>query len=95
MSSASTKERCVMCSKLTDYDITTHIDLRHGYVEGMGQLCFSCYTGSSRNSISVDERTIMDTPNDMELGSKIRRVFYEAKGVPLPKDPKWEKISIR
>jgi hypothetical protein len=37
----------------------------------------------------------MDTPNDMELGGKIRRMLYESKGIPLPKDPKWEKISPR
>jgi hypothetical protein len=31
----------------------------------------------------------------MELGGKIRRMLYESKGIPLPKDPKWEKISPR
>lgn len=95
MSNASNKDRCVMCSKPTEYDITTHIDIRYGYIEGMGQLCFNCYTGSSRNSFTVDERTVMDTPNDMELGNKIRRMLYESKGIPTPKDPKWEKISTR
>lgn len=95
MSNVSTKERCVMCSDLTDYDITTHIDLRHGYIEGMGQLCYSCYTGSTRKSFLIDQRTVMETPNDMELGSKVRRIFYESHGIPMPEDVGWERIQIR
>jgi hypothetical protein len=37
------KERCVICDKETNYDIETHIDQRHCYVEGAGQLCSECY----------------------------------------------------
>ena len=38
------KDRCVMCSKKTEYDIHTHTDLRFGYVDGAGQMCKPCYT---------------------------------------------------
>jgi hypothetical protein len=34
---------------------------------------------SSRNLITVDERTILDTPNNEELGAKVRRRYYESK----------------
>ena len=37
------KDRCVMCSKKTEYDIHTHIDLREHYIEGAGQLCLDCF----------------------------------------------------
>jgi hypothetical protein len=37
------KEKCVMCGCTTDYDFERHIDYRYGYVEGVGQLCKSCY----------------------------------------------------
>ncbi len=39
------KDLCIMCGKETAYDFETHIDYRIGYVEGAGQLCYSCYTG--------------------------------------------------
>lgn len=93
MTTSSSKEKCVICGSLTDYEISTHIDLRYGYVEGMGQLCHSCYTGSSRSALTIDERTVMDTPNDMELGRKVRKIFYEIKGIPFPDEEMiWEKI---
>lgn len=37
------KDKCVDCGKETEYDEKTHIDLRHCYVEGCGQLCPDCY----------------------------------------------------
>ncbi len=37
------KEKCVMCSSKTEYDIHTHIDLREYYIEGSGQMCRDCY----------------------------------------------------
>ena len=37
------KDRCVMCSKKTEYDIHTHIDLREHYIEGAGQMCNPCH----------------------------------------------------
>ncbi len=37
-----TKERCVLCKKLTDVDKNTPVGMRRGYVEGVGQLCPKC-----------------------------------------------------
>lgn len=85
------KDKCVMCGSETEYEFSTHIDLRTGYIEGMGQLCFSCYTGKSRNHIVVDYRTIIDTPNDLELGGKIRKIFFEDSGI--TPQVTWEKID--
>jgi hypothetical protein len=36
-------EICVMCGKETKVLLSTHIDERHNYVEGAGQLCSQCY----------------------------------------------------
>jgi hypothetical protein len=33
-------DKCVLCGKESPYTISTHIDLREGYVEGGGQGCF-------------------------------------------------------
>jgi len=33
-------DKCVICGKETPYTMSTHIDLREGYVEGGGQGCF-------------------------------------------------------
>lgn len=74
------KDPCVLCGIETAYDETTHIDMRNSYVEGVGQLCSSCYLyGSNRKHILVSEATIMNTPNNSELGSKVREIYYEAK----------------
>jgi hypothetical protein len=72
-------ETCVMCSKETTILKTTHIDFRYGYVEGAGQLCRECYLGENRNLITVEGRTILDTPNDAELGAKVRELYWESK----------------
>lgn len=72
-------ETCVMCSKETTILKTTHIDFRYGYVEGAGQLCRECYLGEDRNLITVEGRTILDTPNDSELGAKVRQMYWESK----------------
>jgi hypothetical protein len=37
-------ETCVICNVVTNVLKSRHIDFRHHYVEGMGQLCFDCYT---------------------------------------------------
>jgi hypothetical protein len=72
-------ETCIQCGVETDTLKTTHIDFRTGYIEGAGQLCRQCYMVSSRNLITIDERTILDTPNNEELGAKVRRKYYESK----------------
>ena len=38
-----TKDRCVICGCITEYDRFDHIDKRYHYVEGAGQLCPDCY----------------------------------------------------
>lgn len=34
-------DKCVICGKKSPYKISTHIDQRIGYIEGVGQTCFS------------------------------------------------------
>ena len=34
---------------------------------------------SDRNLITIDERTILDTPNNDELGAKVRKKYYDSK----------------
>ena len=72
-------ETCIMCGKETTTLKSTHIDFRYGYVEGAGQLCRSCYLGENRNLITIEGRTILDTPNDMELGAKVRQMYWDSK----------------
>jgi hypothetical protein len=72
-------ETCVMCGEETTTLKTTHVDFRYGYVEGAGQLCRECYLGEDRNLITVNSRTILDTPNDAELGAKVRELYWESK----------------
>lgn len=71
-------ETCISCGKETNVLKSTHIDFRTGYVDGAGQLCWDCYTGKSRSLITIDERTILDTPNDAELGYKIRQRYWDS-----------------
>ena len=71
-------ETCIMCSKETTTLKSTHVDFRTGYVEGAGQLCWECYTGKSRSLLTIDERTIIDTPNDAELGAKVRQLYWDS-----------------
>jgi hypothetical protein len=72
-------ETCVMCGEETTTLKTTHVDFRYGYVEGAGQLCRECYLGEDRNLITVNSRTILDTPNDSELGAKVRQMYWDSK----------------
>ena len=72
-------EVCILCGGKTNVLKTTHIDYRYGYVEGAGQCCKECYQSSNRKLITIDERTILDTPNDQELGSKVREIFWDSK----------------
>jgi len=34
-------DTCFQCGKKSPYLVTTHIDLREGYLEGAGQGCFN------------------------------------------------------
>ena len=72
-------EKCIKCGKETDTLKTTHVDYRTGYVDGAGQLCRECYMISNRNLFTIDERTILDTPNDNDLGAKVRKIYYDSR----------------
>jgi hypothetical protein len=73
------KETCVLCGTETPYDETTHIDYRYGYIEGAGQLCKECYNrGTERRHIIIPADIIYNTPNDMELGAKVRKIYNQS-----------------
>ena len=70
------KDICVLCGVETPYNFETHIDYRYGYVEGTGQLCKSCYDdGTKREQILIPANLIYNTPNDQELGAKVRQIY--------------------
>lgn len=74
------KDHCVMCGVETPYDFETHVDVRIGYLEGVGQLCSKCYNrGTNHNHIMVPEWLIENYPNDQELGGKVRELYWENK----------------
>ena len=80
-------EKCVICGEATQYRFNDHIDLRYNYVEGAGQLCPKCGNkdeepialDSHRNLFTVSEYTVLSTPNDAELGAKVRQLYWESK----------------
>jgi hypothetical protein len=77
---ANEYECCVLCGKETVYKRSTHVDMRHGYIEGAGQLCASCYSrGTEHGAVAVDYNIILGTPNDQELGAKVRQLYWESK----------------
>jgi hypothetical protein len=76
------KDHCIICGVETVYDFETHIDMRIGYIEGAGQLCKSCYDRvptTPSNYIDIPEDLVYNTPNDQELGSKVRELYWENK----------------
>jgi len=78
------KDKCVLCNKETPYEFETHVDYRYGYVDGVGQLCRSCYDGNTDTSdVCVPDTMVVSTPNDMDLGEKVRRLFWEKKRYPI------------
>lgn len=71
-------ETCIMCGTVTNVLKTTHIDYRTGYVEGAGQLCFSCWSGKKpSDSVCISTDEIKETPNDQDLGGKVRQRYWE------------------
>ena len=87
-------DHCVLCGVETAYKRSTHIDMRIGYVEGAGQLCSKCYhfdtisvtkdknpipLDSHRQLFTVSEYMVLSTPNDQELGAKVRQLYWENK----------------
>jgi hypothetical protein len=89
-SSEEVFETCVLCGKLTDVLINTHIDYRYGYVEGSGQCCRDCYDRTYNvkydylsnvmkrrtTLITISAEDIHNTPNDFELGAKVRELYW-------------------
>lgn len=74
------KENCIVCNKETTYDFDTHVDMRYGYIEGAGQLCIECYNkGTDHGAVLVDYSTILGTPNDQDLGEKVRTSYWNQK----------------
>lgn len=82
-------EICILCGKETNIDINTHIDLRYGYIEGAGQCCRECFTKTNNDYstkimkqrttlITISGEDILRTPNDQELGAKVRKMYWEA-----------------
>jgi hypothetical protein len=72
------KDHCVLCGVETPYDFETHVDMRVGYIEGAGQLCIKCWNkGTDRRHMTVPMSMVYDTPNDQELGAKVRQLYYE------------------
>lgn len=70
------KDICILCGVETPYDFETHIDYRYGYVEGAGQCCKVCYDkGTERRQILIPADIIYNTPNDQELGAKVRQIY--------------------
>ena len=73
------KEKCVICNAETVHDRDEHIDLRIGYVEGCGQLCLDCYGNVETLGCHRIEKMVDETPNDMELGGKVRAIRNDFK----------------
>jgi hypothetical protein len=74
------KEKCISCESETPYDFDTHIDYRSYYVEGLGQLCRTCFYEDSRSQTTIIEvpiKLIRNTPNDMELGKLVRTIYHK------------------
>jgi hypothetical protein len=74
------KDNCILCGKETAYDFETHIDMRIGYIEGAGQLCIDCFNRGnqeSREHITIPKNLVLNYPNDMELGAKVRQYYYD------------------
>ena len=74
------KDHCMICGVETAYDEDTHIDMRLGYIEGVGQLCSKCYDrGTNHLNLLVPEWLVENTPNDQELGTKVREIYWNGK----------------
>ena len=71
-------ETCIICGTVTPVLKSTDINYRTGYVEGAGQLCYGCFTGRKPyDSVCISTKEIQDTPNDQDLGGKVRHKYWE------------------
>lgn len=87
-------ETCIICGAKTDILISTHIDYRYGYVEGAGQCCKECYDKTNKTYddytskvmknrttlVTISAEDILNTPNDQELGAKVRQAYWSIYG---------------
>ena len=72
-------EVCAVCGKETPYRFNDDINFRQGYVEGAGQTCQTCYAlGTERQHIVVPSILIKNTPNNYDLGEKVRALYNES-----------------
>lgn len=52
--------------------------MRVGYIEGAGQLCTKCWNkGTDRRLLTIPMNLVYETPNDQELGYKVRQIYNE------------------
>lgn len=58
------KDKC----KGAETPCETHIDYR--MVDGAGQTC-------QRGCVTIPAKTIFDTPNDLDLGELVRKLFHK------------------
>lgn len=73
---------CVVCGKPSHEPKDKHVDFRTGYVEGSGQVCLDCYKrGSSegRELFTFPKYIVEQTPNDADLGRKVRTEYWQQK----------------
>lgn len=74
-------ETCILCGKETNVPINMHIDYRTGYIEGAGQLCYGCYSrGTDNRQMLIPVPMVYNTPNDQELGAKVRQHYWNIYG---------------
>ena len=72
------KDKCILCGQDSSYDFETHVDMRVGYIEGAGQLCIKCWNkGTERRHMTITMNLVYYTPNDQELGAKVRELYHE------------------
>jgi hypothetical protein len=71
-------EKCILCGVDTPYAFNDHIDYRTGYIEGVGQLCHSCCSSKpNTGAICISGRDVRETPNDADLGEKVRKIYWD------------------
>jgi len=72
------KDPCVKCGEESLYEVSDPVDMRYGYIEGVGQYCIPCYCNSIK-TISIPIEMVRSTSNDADLGFKVRK-FYNENG---------------
>lgn len=76
-------EKCVICNIETKYDTNDHIDSRDYYIEGLGQLCYTCHRQTKDNEfiIPISSTIIERFPNDYDLGEIIRNLYWKTRNI--------------